>query len=134
MSTTDSTDYEALINQYATEASDETTQAVEAIEAAVHEATEAGDEAADVGREVWDILGELSAGDRMAAAQAAMDLFDDQTGTEVEQAVDALRETLDAGRVVIEQVMDIADVFADAEAELQDDIASIDLPLEYFQF
>lgn len=133
-STSSDNDIAALVNQYATEASDEAIQAVEAIEATVHEAADAADEVADVGGEVMDIVNELSAGDRMAAVNAAMDLFDNETGAEVEEAVDALTATADAGRAALEEVVDVAGVFADAEAAIEDDIAQIELPLEFFKF
>lgn len=132
-STSDNTDYSALIDEYTDDVNDEAVDALEAVHKTVDQAGEAFDESADVGEEVYEILMNVNAGDRMAAVQAALGLLDDQTGKEAREAKDAIEAVGAHAQTALTEVRDLADVLAGGAQEISDGIARIELPIEHLQ-
>lgn len=96
------------VDAYTDDLTKESIEAIKEIEGVVDKASGLEDEIIPVRDEVFMILSNLSKGDQVGASRAVIELFDDQTGKEIDEAVEA------ANQIAAEAVDvrgEIADVF-----------------------
>lgn len=131
---TNSVDEQAVedaIETYTDTVETEVHEAVTAVLGVVNTAAEAGDQTWDVAEEIGPIVRQLSMGERVVAAEAAIDLLDDDTRTEAEQALDAIQQVMDDTETAIAEVVDVGDLLADGAAAIEAGVLSLDIPLDH---
>lgn len=116
---TDATAQTDEFDAFVTNLSDDATEALEQIQQTVESAEGAATESADVTAPVVDALGDLSAGDRAGAANAALKLFDDDTRTEIAEARAAILAALTDAQASGDEVQDVIGTVA----QQADDVA-----------
>lgn len=110
---------------YTDDLTKEVKEAVTQVEQVVDEGSEAVDEAADVGQEVYDILMELSEGDRQGAVRAVLDIFSDETGREVREAIDAAKQVLAETEDVTEAFTDVFELVVQGARSVEDEANAV---------
>lgn len=119
----DMNEFDSVVQNLSAEA----TEALRQITETVADAEDAADEVTDVVSPVVEALSDLSAGDRAGAAHAALSLFDEGTGKEIEEARAAVMATVASANASADEVDDVIDIVAEQASELAASIDADDL-------
>lgn len=125
----DDSDIADAVDKRTDKAKTEVHEAVVSILGTVDAAATAADEGMDVALETKTVLRHLSAGKRMAAAEAAIEVLDDDTRAEADEALAAVRDVQHEADAAFGELVDVADVISDAAVDLSDGMMRVDLPL-----